>query len=106
MINLTTDTKNMSEEEILRVENEYWVGMYEALERLNENADFKTVILEGYFRDKAVNGVSMLANDHVIRNGLRTQVMENLIAISQLQDYFIMIENLGAAPRDDSEDEE
>lgn len=94
-----------TEQEILQVENVYWSDMYESLERLEHNEDFRRVVLDGYFKDKAINGVSMLATDYVRRNGARPEVMEALIAISHLQDYFITIKNLGSAP-EELEDEE
>lgn len=83
-------------------EYNYYVGMRQALERLENNPDFQKVILEGYFKDKAVNGVSMLASGYIKKNGLRADIMESLVAISQLQDYFITVKQLGA--EDDSED--
>ena len=85
-------------------DNTYWVDMQEALERLHNNEDFKKVILEGYFKDRAVNGVSMLASGHVVDNGLRSQVIEDLIAISRLQDYFLTVTNLGSVTEEDEED--
>ena len=91
--------------DLLTVENEYWVTMHDALERLENNPDFKLVIKEGYFKDKAVNGVSMLATDYVKSNGLRGDVMEQLVAISQLEDYFATIHNLGTIPADDDDEE-
>ena len=84
-------------------EYNYYVGMRQALERLEANPDFQKVILEGYFKEKAVNGVSILASGYIKKNGLRGDVMESLIAISQLQDYFITIKNMGA---EDVEDED
>lgn len=85
-------------------EYNYYVGMKQALERLENNPDFQKVILDGYFKDKAVNGVSMLASGYIKKNGLRPDIMESLVAISQLQDYFITVKQLGA--EDDSEDED
>ena len=85
-------------------EYNYYVGMRQALERLENNSDFQKVILEGFFKDKAVNGVSMLASGYIKKNGLRADIMESLVAISQLQDYFITVKQLGA--EDDSEDED
>ena len=85
-------------------EYNYYVGMRQALERLENNPDFQKVILQGYFKDKAVNGVSMLASGYIKKNGLRADIMESLVAISQLQDYFITVKQLGA--EDDSEDED
>lgn len=97
---------NLNEKQLLEVENKYWVDMNLALSRLKENRDFKTVILDGYFKDKAINGVSLLARDAIIRNGERSAVMEDLIAISSLEDFFITIESLGSVSPDDDNDEE
>jgi hypothetical protein len=47
---------NQTNQEILTTSNDYWVDLAEALVRLESNPDFKKVILEGYFRDKAVDG--------------------------------------------------
>ena len=97
--------KAQNEQELLTIENQYWVDLAEALIRLeNGNPqpdDFKKVIMDGYFKDRAINGVSMLATDHVKRGGFRPDVMEGLVSISNLQDYFIMIKNLGTVPAED-----
>jgi hypothetical protein len=95
---------NLNDQQILEVENEYWAGMWESLRNLRSNPDFKRVVLQGYFRDKAVNGVSLLAQDAVIANGQRSAVMEDLIAISSLEDFFITIENLGSIPPEDDDE--
>jgi len=94
-----------SEDEILMIENQYWADMNDALERLERNEDFKRVILEGYFKDKAINGVSLLATDYVKQGGFRGEIMEALVAISQLEDYFATIKNLGTTPKDDESEE-
>ena len=99
------NTENAEGKDLLTVENQYWVDMYSSLERLKSNDDFKRVILDGYFKDKAINGVSLLATDYVKRGGLRPEVMEQLVAISNLQDYFVTIENLGTTPELDDEPE-
>ena len=96
--------ENKTEDEILTVENEYWKSMSEALERLKQNDDFKKVILEGYFKDRAINGVSLLAMDRIKQMGVRPDIMESLIAISALQDYFITIESMGSVPADSEEE--
>lgn len=88
------------------VENEnaefaYWVEMRESLDRLKENKDFKKVILDGYFKDKAINGVSLLATDYVRNAGKRPEIMEALVAISQLEDYFSTIDAMGTIPTED-----
>ena len=93
-----------TENEILSAENSYWVDKYEALERLMRNDDFRSVISEGYFKDKAIAHVSLLATDHVRKTGTRGELMEALIAISHLEDYFITIRGMGSMP--DEADEE
>jgi hypothetical protein len=95
---------NLDEQQIMEIENDYWVDMASSLERLNQNPDFQKVILQGYFTDKAVNGVSMLAQDSVVNSGNRPAVMEDLIGVSSLQDHFITIRNLGTVSIDDDED--
>ena len=101
MINQTTQSVSQEEQECL-----YWKGLKESLEKLEGNEDFKKVILEGYFKDKAVNGVSLLASPQIKRNGARSDVMEALIAISQLEDYFLTIKAMGEEPEADEDEEE
>ena len=48
----------------------------------------------------------MLASGYIKKNGLRPDVMESLIAISQLQDFFITVKQLGTEPEDDDENED
>lgn len=98
---------NLTDEQVLENETQYWVEMQESLTRLEKHPDFQRVILSGYFRDKAVNGVSMLANDQTIAQGKRPAVIEGLIAISHLEDHFITIKTLGTlAPADADDGEE
>lgn len=94
-----------SEEELLRVENQYWVTLAQDLESLEKDERFKRLILNGYFKDKAINGVSLLATDHVKRAGVRGDIMEQLVAISALEDYFHTVKNLGTIPSEDEDDD-
>lgn len=86
-----------TEEELMSIEINYWLDQAQALERLQQNADFKLVIEEGYFKDRVLDGVSLLATDYVKKSGTRPDIMENLVAISRLQDHFAMIKNMGAS---------
>lgn len=86
---------NTNGEDLVEIENKYWADLYHALERLHDNKDFQDVILNAYFKDRAVNGVSMLANRGVIQGGKRGEIMEELVAVSHLQDFFITIAALG-----------
>lgn len=93
------------EQERARLENEHWTNLKSDLDFLHSNPQFQRVVLEGYFKDKAVNGVSMLANDYTIRNGKRGEIIEALIAISHLQDYFITINSMGTIPPFEEDEE-
>ncbi len=85
-------------------DNSHVVEMYEALSRLHDNPDFQKVILEGYFKDEPIRITSLLATDYARREGVRPVLMEKLVAISSLEDYFQTIIQLGNIP-DDEEDE-
>jgi len=85
-------------------EPNYWTTQRDALERLEKNDDFKTVILDGYFKDKAVMGTSILASDQVKASNRRTDVMEGLIAVSALRDHFNVIKSMGDVVESDYED--
>ena len=83
----------------------YWVEQAEALERLERNDDFRKVIRDGYLKDKALRGVSLLAHDGTKRAGARPDVMEALIAVSSLDDHFRVIRQLGGMAKDDLAEE-
>ena len=95
------NNQEQNEIELHMIEMQYWVEQKEALERLENNPDFKAVILEGYFKDRVLDGVSLLANDEIKRSGQRTEIMERLVAISTLQDHFAMLKNLGTVAKDE-----
>lgn len=99
--NQTADLELTAEE--LREYN-HFVGFKQALERLEQNPDFQKLILEDYFKNKPINGVSLLATDYIKKNGLRGEIMEDLVAVSKLQDYFLNIKRLGTT-LDDVEDD-
>jgi hypothetical protein len=105
LINQDTPTEVVDNEKLITVDNSYWVDMNESLKRLLNNEDFNKVIMTGYFKDKAVKGVSMLAQEHVKRSGARGDVMEALVAISHLEDYFITIRNIGSIPQSVNDEE-
>lgn len=98
LIGVTMTTQ--AEVELEMVEIQGWVSKYEALKRLEKNADFIMVISDGYIKEKALDSVSMLAEEGVKRQGQRGDVMEDLVAISNLQYYFRMLKNLGAIAAD------
>lgn len=102
---MTTPTQE-NEALLEHEETQYWVGLHQSLERLHDNPDFQKVVLDAYFKDRAVNGTSMLASEYVVQNGKRSEIMEDLVAISRLQHFFMMIENLGSIPDEEEDDQE
>lgn len=93
-------------QELETIPNQYWIDMYESLIRLEKNPDFKKIIMDGYIVSKALDSVSMLAVESVKKNNQRVNVMEDLVAISNLQAFFRMISNLGRDALQDIELEE
>lgn len=82
--------------ELESADNSYAVEMYEALERLYDNKDFQKVILDGYFKNEPIRITSMLATDYIRKTGKRPELMEHLVAISNLEDWFNTIVQIGA----------
>ena len=102
MMNIQQPTEEVDLE---AVENEYWANKAEKLCRLmNESEDFKDVILEGYLKDRAVDQTSLLATDYVKQSGTRSYVMENLVAISGLENWMRMVIDKGTMPIDEDEE--
>lgn len=96
-----TQTENLNDErEILTVENNYWVGMKQSLDRLRENADFKNVVLNGFFQDRAVNGASMFAGPNS-NSEVRKDLIDEITAISKLHWYFKMIDHMGSVSEEE-----
>lgn len=79
------------------------IQMFEALDRLHSNEDFQKVILEGYFQNEPVRITGLLATDYIRNSGMRPVLMEQLVAISNLQDYFKTIVNLGSPVQDEDD---
>jgi hypothetical protein len=87
-----------------RANPEYATKVLEAFERLQNNEDYKLVIVNGYCKDEALRLASLLSNDYLISQGKRQLVMEGLTSISYFDQYLRDIEGLRPAPDDDSEE--
>jgi hypothetical protein len=103
---MSNPTNEKEELELEMIEVSYWANKLDDLEWLKNQKQFQSLILEGYFKDKAINGVSLLANETVKREGKRGDIMEMLVAISNLEDYFMTVMQLGAGARADLLDNE
>lgn len=86
----------MSEnDEILTVEKEteHAIKMGKALIVLRSIPEFITLIEEGYLKEKVLASVSLLAVPQIKAQNRRPDVMEDIVAASNLQYFFQMIEN-------------
>ena len=92
----------MSTQTNLNVETpeDHAILMGEALERLQKNPDFKRVIREGYLEAKVLASVSLLAVPQIKDNGKRPAVVEDLIAASNLQYFFMQVEGAYQGAKD------
>ena len=97
---------NQTQEELETIETQHYADMKQALERLEKNPDFKLVILDGYMKDKALDAVSLLAEPAIKAQGQRPDLMEDLVATSNLGYHFKMIKNLGSSAEMDLADAE
>lgn len=85
----------METTELLTADNGKFIEQYEALQRLEQNEDFKILILDGYLKTNALDSVSLLARPDIKKRNERGDVMEDLISVSNLRYYFDMVTRLG-----------
>ena len=83
-----------NQDELLTVDQavDHDIKMGLALERLKRNEDFKNLITNGYLKEKALASVSLLAVPQIKEQGRRTDIMEDLIASSNLEYFLQMVE--------------
>jgi hypothetical protein len=86
--------------ETVDVVADHAIKMGEALKRLKENPDFKVLILEGYLEQKVLASVSLLAVPAIKSRGERPEVMEDLVSASNLQFFFMQVEDKYAGATD------
>lgn len=98
--NQTTDS------ELITIELNQAYEMGEALKRLEKNPDFQKVVLDGYLKEKALASVSLISVPAIKEQGKRPEVIEDLIAISNLQYYLRMIHMFHEAALQDMEEME
>jgi hypothetical protein len=82
---------NFDPTDLLTIDQEHHLVMGEAWLRLQENPDFKLVILKGYLEQKVLATVSLLGVPQ--EHHRRPELCEDLISCSNLQFFFSMIEN-------------
>lgn len=83
---------NIKGEELLTKDESLVVELREALRRLENNPDFKKVIMEEYLEKHALQLVYMLANDG--QKEFIPSIIKDLNGISSLKNYFSVIHNI------------
>jgi len=73
------------------------VGMerYEALKRLEQNTDFKSLILNEYLHDEPLRLVKALGNPQAINQTFRDNLVKQMEAIANFQGMLDMTKNFG-----------
>lgn len=74
-------------------ELDHHLEMGESLKELRKNPHFQKVIMDGYLKNKVLASVSLLGVPQVSEQGKRPGVMEDLVSASNLQYYFMQIDN-------------
>ena len=87
IVGLTVEELNQRREELKKFKTKA-----EALERLQNNADFKLVVTEGYMEDEAIRLVHLLGdarfNSDDKKNVYREDFNERMVGIARLSEYF------------------
>lgn len=79
-------------QELETVSMDHAIMMGEAYKRLSRNADFKKIIVEGFLKEKVLASVSLLAVPQIKDKGLRPNIMEDIVAASNLQYFLLQVE--------------
>jgi len=78
--------------------NELALELYEAYERLSQNKDFETLIEKGFMDMFAKNQIGLMSHPSVIqsmKDGSRDRLVDNITAVSVLENWLITVEILG-----------
>lgn len=95
---------NQEQVELETFDRSYWIKQNEDLQELLKDKRFQNVILKGYCEKRAIDATSMLATPGVKASGERVDLFEQLTAISHLQYYFQMVQNIGASAQADADE--
>ena len=83
----------LEKEEMLTTSNSYYVELYQALDRLYKNPDFKKVILDGFLTEKVHSAAMMMSKPGVNISLL----LEESLGANILRDYFNTIVNMAGS---------
>lgn len=87
----------MSEQQIQEIEIDIqsakkFVARGEALARLNDNPDFKLVILDGYFKEECMRNVALKAAYAMRKDEDQKIILKAIDSIGELNNYLSLIE--------------
>ncbi|MGV8863298.1 MAG: hypothetical protein ACOH2T_19290 [Pseudomonas sp.] len=80
------------------------VALAESVRRLGKNADFKKVIINGYFKDEAARLVMLLAERMPAED--KQTIQDSIEGIGQLYQYLLGVEQMGLQALKSIEDHE
>lgn len=92
---MTPQDEQIQEFELSIEQAKAQVGLAEALQRLHQNPDFKSVILEGYFRDEAARMVGLLGEPTLQEPAMQQALHNSLRSISELRQHFAKVFHFG-----------
>lgn len=81
-------TNAVAEIEVSMQQAKQTIAMADALERLHHNADFKQIILEGYFKDEAVRLVHIKGDPNLQDPVKQASIVRDMDAIASLRLFF------------------
>jgi len=88
-----SNSETITQDDLMTADLDHAIDMGEAWLRLQRNGDFKKIITEGYLKEKVLASHSLLAVPQIKDKGRRPDVIEDLIASSNLKFYFKIIEH-------------
>ena len=83
---MSNDTVRSLEQNMLQ--SKALVEMGNALERLQNNKDFKKVVLDGYFREEAIRLVHLKGSPHTQSPDMQRSIVTQIDAIAAVADFF------------------
>ena len=90
-------TDNMEADDVVSVDNSYWVGLKEALQVVEKKKAFDVLINEGYLNSYVKELLAELIDPYTISQGMRGKVVEKLVAVAKFQDYMGTIMAMGSS---------
>lgn len=87
---------DMQDDNLLETDNSYWTDKQTAMKALANKPYFKTLVEEGFFKEY----VFELVMELISRNGVdgdRALILEKLVGVAKLKEYFYMVDALSSS---------